>query len=64
MCVSLNEFGKYGVGLFLYFKFLKWMAILYSVMSVLMIMSLVSNITSNYLTTESRSNFDKATAAN
>ena len=51
LCVNISEFGRYGVGLFLYFKFLKWMAIMYSIMSVLMLFSLSSNLVSGYLTT-------------
>jgi hypothetical protein len=64
MCVSMKKFGKYGVGLYLYFKFLKWFAWGFSFMSILMMFCLASNINSGYLGDESKSFFDKLTAAN
>ena len=36
--------GDYGVGLYLYFMYLKFMAITFGVMSLVMIPALISNI--------------------
>jgi hypothetical protein len=41
---DLNDFSRYGVGLTLYLNFLKKMAILFSLMALISIPALVSNI--------------------
>lgn len=40
---DITEFGAYGIGLLLYFNFLKKMAIIFAILSILAIPSLVSN---------------------
>lgn len=44
--------------------FVKWMAWGFTIMSILMIPSIVSNSQSGYLTTEAKSNIDYLTPAN
>ena len=64
MCTSIDKFSRFGIGLYFYFKFLKYMSICFCIMSILMIPSMVSNLTGSYLTTESKSALDKLTVAN
>lgn len=40
---DISEFGDYGIGLLLYFNFLKKMIIVFSILSLIAIPSLVSN---------------------
>ena len=41
--VSIREFGNFGVGLHLYFKYLKFMTIGLAVMSIIMLPAFISN---------------------
>jgi len=40
---DITEFGAYGIGLLLYFNFLKKMSIIFMILSIMAIPSLVSN---------------------
>lgn len=45
---SISQFGRYGVGLYLYFVYLKYMAICFGIMSLIMIPALYSNIAGTF----------------
>ena len=55
---STDSFGKYGVGIQLYFKYMKAMIILFSIMTLISIPALVSNLRGNYYTGRNKSQFD------
>lgn len=63
-CVGAHKFGAHGVGLFLYFKFLKYMIVMTFLMSLLMIGPLTSNELGGYLDKKKKSQFDSSTLAN
>jgi hypothetical protein len=42
-CTPIYQFRRFGVGIYLYFLFIKWMAWGFTVMSILMLPSLISN---------------------
>lgn len=43
MCVDSSEFGRYGIGLRLFFEFLKFTSILFFIMALISIPSMYSN---------------------
>jgi len=64
-CTSPTTLGKHGSGLMLYFMFIKWMAIGFSVLSLIMIPSAISNILGGEITKGERASiFDPTTLSN
>lgn len=47
--VDIDEFGKYGVGITLFFEFIKLSAVVFWIMSIIAIPVLYSNLTGNGL---------------
>jgi len=64
ICASINSFKDYGVGVYLYFMFLKWMAWGFTFMTLLTIPALVSNNMSDGLGILSKSSLDLISAGN
>ena len=64
-CTSPTTLGKHGSGLMLYFMFIKWMAIGFFVLSLIMIPSAISNILGGEITKGERASiFDPTTLSN
>lgn len=63
-CVNLNEFAKYGVGIHLYFRYIKNMAIMFGIMSIIALPSLICNLQGTYFKEKSTSALDFTTLGN
>lgn len=64
-CTSPSTLGKHGVGLMLYFMFIKWMAIGFFILTLLSIPALVSNLIGGAISKEQQmSFFDVTTLSN
>lgn len=67
LCVETKEFGKFGVGLQLFFEFIKFSAIAFFIMALISIPALVSNIEADGLSdnyTSEASTYSILTLAN
>lgn len=62
--VTLFTLGKYGAGIYLYFNYIKYMAICLAVMSVISIPALVANLLGSYYEDRSNSTLDFTTLGN
>lgn len=62
--VSLFELGKYGVGVHLYFRYVKYMVICFGIMTLISIPSLIANLSGDYFEERSNSVLDYTTLGN